>query len=64
MDAEAEKLGGYDSVLEVPVELRELTEAERLEAVRIYFRSADEVPDSVLSGGYNALVAHWQGRLH
>lgn len=49
VDAEAEELGGDDeSVVEVSVEPRELTEAQRVELLRGYLRCVVvEVPDSV-----------------
>lgn len=45
-------------------EPRERTDAERLIAVRKYLRRVREVPESVLGGGYEALVTYFQGSLN
>lgn len=53
-----------ESVLEKRAQPRNLTEMERLKAMRGYLHRVGEVPESVLSGEYYALVAYLKGCLH
>lgn len=53
--------------VEVPTELAEpweLTKKERLQAVRAFLSLVEEISESVLTGEYDAFVAHLQGSLH
>lgn len=43
---------------------RVLTDEEKLLAVFEYLRRVGEIPESMLSGGYEALDVYLQGKLH
>lgn len=51
-------------MVEVTAKPPELVETERLDMWREYLRRVIEVPESVLSGGYDVLLTYLKGLLH